>query len=261
MTQEKNNIHNYYFYRDQNGIRRRYGIYAPAIDRFIHVSDQDLWMSLETAELLSSKIQTMLYVLPPGYVKNNEEIVSNVNCTEWGIKDKSELKLGTSNILYARQVPAIKMLFPEDILEHHDSVPVDFAENPSMLTQIKKYVDYVYLRVTSINIAIAYLNPYLSKKFISKYLDKGWAETTSNKNDVSNTAFGIEEEIKNILYKSNSQEEADALILNFWKNNYQDVGYILAGYYRILGIPIPSELVKYVTDLQYYNNHLSMGLV
>ena len=255
MTQERNNNNYNLFYRDHTGMRRRYGIYVPSIDRFIHISDQDMWMSLETAEILSSKIQTMVYVIPPGYVTPQYvEVISNKNCTEWGIYDKSNLKVGSSNVLGARQTPAIKMLYPDDKLENHTELPEDFQEDKIILDNIKKYVDYVYPRVVAINIASTFYNPYYSKKFIDKYLDAGWSEKSSNKNDPSTAVRGIDIEIKNILYRSDSPEEAEDAIAKFWKNNYLDIGYMMTGYYRILGTPVP-ELLKPISWDTYYFNH------
>jgi len=255
MTQKRNENHYSYFYRDEHGIRRRYGIYAPSIDRFLHISDQDMWMSLETAEIVSSKIQTMVYVLPPGYITpTHQEIVNNQNCTNWGIYDKSNLTVGSSNVLGARQTPAIKMLYPDDTLVQYNSPPVDFASNLDMFIKIKEYVDYVYPRVTALNISSTFHNPYYSKKFISKYLDKGWEENTSNNLDHSRVEGGIDNAIKNILYKSETPEEAEDTIAKFWLSNHLDIGYMMTGYYRILGMPVPDMLRPYSTSTIYFNH-------
>ena len=260
--QERNNISNYYFYRDHNGVRRRYGIYAQTIDRFLHISDQDIWMSFETAEILSSKIQTTVIVLPPGYVtKDHKEVISNKNCLSWGIKDKSRLIHARSNILYARQAPTLKMLFPDDVLEEHKEPPEYFKEDASLLNTLKEYADFVYPRVTAINLALYFFNPYLTRTFINSYLDEGWAENTNHKTDISKSKLGLESSIKNILYKSNNAKEADTAIKDFWKNNSNDVGYIMQGYYHIIGQPVPEELREFVINLKHYNNNISYGLV
>lgn len=255
MTQKRLNTNHTYFYRDHTGIRRRYGIYMPAVDRFLHISDQDMWMSLETSEILSSKVQTMLYVLPPGYVKIPEhtEIVSNKNCLSWGIYDKSTLKIGSGSVLGSRQTPIIGMLYPEDKLEEHSSLPEDFIEDSSILVKLKEYADYVYKRVTCITIAVNTYNPYFSKKFIDKYIDNDWVENKKNSVDPS-FSKGIEFEIKKILYQSNSKEEAEDAITNFWLNNYRNVGFIMVGYYRVLGEPIPEKLKPYASNVHYLNH-------
>lgn len=255
MTQKRHENNFNYFYRDHTGMRRRYGIYVPSIDRFIHISDQDIWMSLETAEILSSKIQTMVYVLPPGYVTPDyKELVSNKNCLEWGIYDKGELKVGSSAALGARQTPAIKMLYPEDKLEQHDSLPEDFIENSAALMNIKRYADYIYPRVVAISLAASFYNAFYSKNFIYKYLDEGWAEKTTTAADPSATVRGLDIEIKNILYRCNSPEEAEETIISFWEKSYRDAGYMMAGYYRILGGQMPDRIKK-IASSNYYFNH------
>ena len=67
--------------------------------------------------------------------------------------------------------------------------------------------------------------------------------------------------IKNILYKSDSVDEAEAAITEFWKNNARDVGYIMNGYYSILGAEVPDDLKKFVDGIEHYNNNISYGLV
>jgi hypothetical protein len=256
MKQERNNNHYSYFYRDELGVRRRYGIYAPSIDRFLHISDQDMWMTLETAEILSSKIQTMVYVIPPGYVKIPEhtELISNKNCLEWGIYDKSDLRVGSSNVIGARQTPAIKMLYPDDKLVQYKDLPSDFVDDPTSLNKIKEYADYIYPRLVAVNISSTFYNPYYSKKFIDKYLDEGWSEKTSNGTDHSQVNGGIDNAIKNILYKSDSPQDAEKSITEFWLRNYLDVGYMMTGYYRILGVPVPDKLKPYSATTYYFNH-------
>lgn len=269
MTQQRLNTFFNYYYRDPTGIRRRYGIYCPAIDRFIHISDQDLWMTLETAEILSSKIQTMVYVLPPGYIKIPEhtEIISNQNCLNWGIYDKSNLKVGSGSALGARQTPTIGMLYPDDKLEEHSEFPEDFRDDPSILLKLKEYANYVYKRVTCITLAVHTYNPYFSKKFVDKYINEDWAKHTESKYDPSTSKglekdkidpdtppVGIELEFKRILYHADSVHEAEEQILDFWYGNYFAAGFIMFGYYRVLGEPIPKELKPFASNIHYFNH-------
>lgn len=254
--QKRNDNRHFFYYRDHNNIRRRYGVYAPAIDRFLHVSGFDIWASLETAEILSSKIQTMVYVLPAGYVSQSDfkEVVSNENCIEWGIYNKLDLKVGGSiNVLYARQTPGIGMLYPEDRLERHAELPADFKDNPTMFKKIKAYADYVYPRVVSINLAVC-TNPYYSKKFMDKYLDEDWIERTSNKSDPSLSTLGIDFDIKNILYRCDSPEEAEEEIIKYWHGNHYDIAYIMTSYYRMLAQPWPQE-IKDLSAVFVHSNH------
>lgn len=233
-----------FFFRDHDGIRRRYGIYAPTLDRFIHIADQDIWSSFATAEIICSKIQTQLYVLPPGYVNKTDfkPVVTNANCMNWGILDKTKLVVVNSNILNYRQTPGIKMLYPEDKLQEHQTLPDGFVENPSMLYDLKKYVDYVYPRVVVSSLLPHFFNPFYSQEFISKYLDDEWASKTSNPIDPSNIERGVEFHLKRILYNSDSPDEAEKAIENFWIENYSSIRYMIVGYYKMLNSPMPENL-------------------
>lgn len=256
MTDEQKRYDNrfWFYYKDHGNLRRRYGIYAPAIDRFLHVSGYDMWMSLETAEILSSKLQTMVYALPYGYINSQgKEIINNENCWEWGIYNKLDLKIGTSNVLIARQTPSLGMLYPDDKLERHVNLPDEFQNNPTIFKKIKEYADYVYPRVIAINLA-ATLNPYYSKRFIDNYLDEGWPEKTSNKPDPSLSNRGIDFDIKNILYRSNSKEEAEEEITKYWEGNYYDIGYMMNAYYKTLGDEIPKRILDISKEV-YHVNH------
>lgn len=244
MTQERDQYHYSLFYRDHKGIRRRYAIYAPSLDRFLHVSDQDMWASFETAEILSSKIQTQLCILPPGFVSPPEykALIDNQNCIYYGIHDKSELGQVYSNILNWRQTPNIIMLYPEDKLQCHDILPDKFNEHPDMFKRLKEYTDYVYPRVAAAAILPQFFNPLYNQRFIEQYGDDGWADTTSNKVDPSNTKNGIEYELKNILYSSNSIDEAEDRIYKFWKKNRLGIKFMIKGYYKLIGAKMPEDL-------------------
>lgn len=256
MTHQRNDQRFWHFFRDTAGLRRRYGIYVPTIDRFIHISGYDVWSSLETAEILTSKVQTAVFVLPAGYVKLPEyiEIISNENCCNWGIRNKLDLKVGTSNVLIARQTPSIGMLYSDDVLEEHSELPEDLKENPNILKRLKQYVDYVYPRVLAINLATTCFNPYYSRKFMDKYLDQAWNVT--NKNDPSQSERGLDFDIKNIMYRADSAEESENEIIKYWQTNHWDIAYIMAAYYRILGAGVPEVLKPLMVENQHVNHSI-----
>lgn len=226
-----------YFYNDDKGQRRTYGIYAPGIDRFLHIDNSDFWISMDTANILSSKIPTLTYVLP-----TETYGINNQNCLTYCIFNKTDQRVGNSTILVARQHPMFKFLYSEDTLVNA-GIPEDYKESQDSLIQIKRYVDYVYQQCMAINISEIFYNPFNSKGFINTYMPDGWGEEINSKEfDRTKLQKGIFANLRSILYQSNTPEEADAKIIDLWNNNYYDVGYLIDGYYKILGIPLPKQL-------------------
>ncbi len=245
MTQKRFDNHYNYFYHDHNGQRRNYGIYAPGLDRFIHISNKDIWISFETANLISSKIATILYVMPPGC-----NHIDNKNCINFGLFDKTSQKVWTSNILVGRQNPMIKMLYPEDKIVDV-GIHSDFKDNQEILNKLSSYTEYVYEQSMAIKLSDAFYNSFNNKDFINNYLDLETQDMVSLKKDW--TGSNILQRIKNVLYLSDNQEEADKKIIDIWKSYSTDIGFMLEGYYKILDKPVPAELINYAGMKSYKN--------
>ena len=43
-------------------------------------------------------------------------------------------------------------------------------------------------------------------------------------------------------------------ITEFWLKNYLDVGYMMTGYYRVLGVAVPDKLKPYSATTYYFNH-------
>ncbi len=246
MTQKRFDNHYNYFYHDHNGLRRNYGIYSPGLDRFLHISNKDLWMSLETANIVCSKISTILYVIPPGH-----EHINNENCINYSLFNKTSQKVWTSNILVGRQNPALKMLYPDDqIIE--TGIPQDFANNKEILNQLVRYINFVHEQVMAIKISEVFYNHFNNKDFMDNYVDLETAEMLQSKKDW--TGANVLQRIKNVLYLSNTPEEAETKIIDIWKTYTNDIGFMIEGYYKILDKPVPTELENYI-GVKSYKNH------
>lgn len=246
MTQKRFDNHYNYFYHDHNGQRRNYGIYSPGLDRFLHISNKDLWMSYETAGIVSSKINSIVYVMPP-----NCDHITNENCTNFSLFNKTAQRLWTSNILVGRQNPALKMLYPDDqIIE--SGTPVDFENNREMLDKLVSYINYVYEQSMALRLSEIFYNPFNNKDFMDNYLDPKTSEMLPSDKDW--TGVNLFQRIKNALYLGDSPEDADSRLIDIWKTYSSDIGFMIEGYYKILNKPIPSELENYI-GIKSYKKH------
>jgi hypothetical protein len=227
-----------YFYTNSKGEKRKNAIFSPGIDRFLLVDDKDFWVTLETAEILSSKLPTICYLLPP-----TDENINNSNCINYTIKNKIDQKVGPSSIIAARQNPLLKFLYDKDeiILK---GVPVDYEDNYGIIKGLLRYAKFLQEQVYVLKIVDAFYNVSNTKKFAESYIDNRWSESFSVRSDRSNLDKGIFFELKKILYLSNTPEEANDKIIDFWLNNSVDQIYILNGYYKILNRPIPDRLIE-----------------
>jgi hypothetical protein len=234
VTQQKYDNYYRYFYQDDNGNRKKYAIYSPGLDRFIHISDLDMWTSLETANIISSKLPTLVYVLSPDC-----DEITNENCTNYSLFNKTAQRVGSSNILVARQSPVLKMLYPGDIIVN-EGLHVDFINNKEILEKLITYTNYVYEQVMAIRITEVFYNPFNSKGFFDTYIADGSKNKVTTTTDWSNSKIFLQ--LRNSLYISDTSDEATSKIINVWKENFADIGHMIVGYYKILNVPVPDEL-------------------
>lgn len=231
-----------FFYQDSQGNRRHYGIFCPGIDRFVLISDLDLWLVSDTANILSSKIPTLVYVLP-----SDLNGITKENCIDYTIFNKTNQRVALSSILVARQNPLVKFLYDEDKITYA-GMPEDYKDNPDPISNIKNYANGIFDRVAAINLTEAFYNPFNTRGFVNACVPSEWVKNFASELDKSRLDNGIFLALKNVLYLSDSIEEADKKIIEIWKNFYHDVGYLIEGYYKILGLPLPEELKDKVGD-------------
>jgi hypothetical protein len=232
------NIKSYYL--GDNGKRRKYGIFAPGVDRFILIDQLDYWITLQTAEILSSKLPTMAYILPP-----HELSISNQDCILYTIENKTSQKVGWSPMVAGRQHPILKFLGRDHNLVN-EGIPEDYKDNFEILEKIMAYAQYVQQVVYALNIADASSNIRNTSKFVNNYIDDSWVENIGSTSDGSEMKKGVFFEIKKILYLSNSPEEAESKIHNFWKNNIADQGFVVHTYYHMLNVPTPDDIKELI---------------
>lgn len=223
-------------YKDINGNPRKCGIFAPGLDRFILIDDIDHWMVLETAEILSSKIPTMVYILPALDID-----INNSNCLNYTLYNKTEERIGARLISVGRQNPALRILGNLGKLAF-DGPPEDYKseERQEILARLQQYAQYVLKQVHAINIAEVMFNPCDNKNFLDKYVVQYPDFKTMV--DRSTTPTGVFNELRHVLYLSNTIEEAEQQIIDLWLRNYHEQEYMLAGFYKLLEQEVPDQL-------------------
>jgi hypothetical protein len=234
------------FYVNKNGSRKKFAIFAPGLDRFILTDNYDRLILLQIAEILSSKIPTMVYVLPEGVDNLNDS-----NCIHYTIFDKTQQKVLSSPIMAARQQPITKYLSDQTKIVEV-GIPKDYVNNIEILDRLAEYAHFVKKNVYAINQTEDFCNAFDTSKFANQYIDHSWLDQVSVKSDFSNLKNGVFFEIKQILYLSDSVEEAERNITNLWKCNSEDQDHLMRGYYTMLGVPVPDELPMKVGDGKIY---------
>ena len=225
------------FYFNGSGEPRQHGIFAPGVDRFILVDNSDFWMTLQTAELLSSKLPTMVYILPAG-----RAALDNKSCINYTIADKTQQKVGPSPIAGGQQNPMLRFLKdPNQLIEV--GLPEDYKNNVDILTRLQRYAQYVHQRVYAMNLAEAVANIKNQARFVDLYLGD-WAAGLTAKSDRSDLEHGVFFELRKILYLSDSAQQAEDRTIAFLKNNVADQGYLIESYYKILGLPVPIDVAQ-----------------
>ncbi len=225
-----------FFYKDSQGNRRRHGIFAPGLDRFVLVDDSDFWITLQTAEILSSKLPTLVYILPP-----SANDIDNKNCLDYTIFNKTQQKVGPSSITCARQQPILKILYDADTISYAGT-PKDFEDRLAILNRLKGYADFVHICSYAISITESFYNVNDLQKFINQYTDVSWTADIAAAKDRSNLDKGLFFKLRNILYLSDTQEQAEKEIIECWKNYSYDQTHLMIGFYKIINQNVPGEL-------------------
>lgn len=234
MPVKFDNYHKH-FYKDEQGNPRKYGIYSPGLDRFIFIAENDIWITLETAEIISSKLPTMVFVLP-------KSDITNETCMQYAIGNKPRLKVNNSTIYVGRQNPLLRMLYDDDVLVN-EGLPKDYIDRQDVLDRLKSYTAFVNEQLYAINIANSFYNFIDTKSFMTNYIPESWTTEISTFADRSSVKQGIFFQLKHILYMSNDQYEAENKIQEFWLEHAKDqTAAFLHGYYKVLGQKIPTKL-------------------
>jgi hypothetical protein len=232
-----------FIYRDAYMRRRLHGIFAPGLDRFILIDDSDVWATLETAEILSSKLPTLAYVLHT--IKFDLNIK---NCLDYTITNKTNQTIQTVSIVNRSQTPCL-MFIPYDTnpIENVGPNPdYNTPEKIEILERLQEYAEYVRDVVYVCKITDAMANWMDNQSFMDKYIPKKLTETVdgtlTGMYDRSNAERGVFFNIRYALYISNTIEEAEQRIIDIWKECHAEQEFLMTSFYRNLGRGFPDEL-------------------
>jgi hypothetical protein len=135
------------------------------------------------------------------------------------------------------------MLYDADTVSYAGT-PKDFEDKAYMLSRLKSYADFVRNCAYAISLTESFYNVNDLQKFINQYTDTSWTESITAARDRSSLEKGVFFKLRNILYLSDSQEQAEKEIIDCWKNYSSDQSHLITGYYKIIGQEIPEALAN-----------------
>jgi hypothetical protein len=222
-------------------------IYLPGVDRFLLADNFDPWITLETAEILSSKVPTQVVVLGEGIPG-----LSNLTALEHTIQDKTTMVIHGANILVARQTPSIRKLNGAGgVIEVGWPDDYTTSESKAMLLKLQEYGMFCLRVCHALKITESLHNVVPHKKYMDEYFSDMIPEEFAV--PVDQTAFpkGLSRTIKHVLYMANDVEDALEKIENVWFEYSASTPLIRETFYKFVGLPIPSKLLGLALSHNY----------
>lgn len=222
-------------------------IYLPGVDRFLLADNFDPWITLEVAEVLSSKVPTQVILLGEGLPG-----LSNLTVLEHTIKDKTSMVIHGANILVARQTPSVRKINGADSIIHV-GWPDDYmsADSKAMLLKLQHFSLFCLRVCHAVKITESLHNLVPHKKYMDEYFSGMIPEEFTVPVDQTGFPNGISKTIKHILYMADSVEDALVEIEQAWLSYSGSTPAIRETFYKFVGLPMPSSL----TELAYSHNY------
>jgi len=198
-------------YYNDDGSRKKIGIYCQQIDRWILIDDYDMWITFKTAQALSSKLATTVYIL-----SGNLQGMNNENCIEYSILNKTIFKRKNVADLIQNQTPTMKKVVDDNIVKV--GLPEDFlsTDGHKKLEKMKKYVNFVNKCIYGVEICNS--KNWIDNKTVAiVYHPKEWSDVITPYEHKSESDKSVFSEINGVLYFSNSVKEAKAEIKNLFQ--------------------------------------------
>jgi hypothetical protein len=218
------------FYFDETGKPCRNGMYCQIFDRWLIIDPYDHWITLETARLLSSKVTSIIYILP-----SDADYITNNNCLEYSLLHKTKQVKGIHPDLYRGQLPILKVIDGKNQVVHkglHEEYksgePLEYLKN------LKKYADFVQHFVYALKL-LESQNYDDNRTFAESIISPDWLKPVSSRVDRSDVEIGVIKTIRQILYFSTTPEEARTSIDNLWKQEYANVPLMADYFHKLIG--------------------------
>ena len=214
-------------YVDSNNLRKNNGIYCPVLDRWVLIDRFDHRVTLDTAFILSSKIATIVYILP-----HDLKTLTNKNCLNFALLDKTTVKKHGGSALITGQLPVLRHIYDTggELTEY--GMPEDFKNNIEILRTLKEYVDYVHRYMYAISITEQMVTNDF-KIFPNNILPSEWIDQITLWSD-KNLKNGILGEIRKILYHSITIDEANKQIEILWNSPHENTKQMKKFFYDII---------------------------
>ncbi len=215
-----------------------YAIYAKGLDRFILVDNHDLNVTFQTAELLSSKVSSIVYSV-------NHSTLDNSNCFKFHIIDKTKEKIGYSSILVSGQTPVYRFI------DHTNIQELSTNDNDSNLNELIEYANFVHQCSHAVSLIekIFNNNSFILKKVIQQNEIESLTISLNTMLDSEQIFF----KIRQALYISDNKDTARNKIESIWNEHSNDRVWMKDRFYKILqeespqfNLDIPSSLSEYL---------------
>jgi len=205
------------YYTTPNDTSRKNGIYCPVFDRLLLIDDLDMWVTLDTAKVLSSKIASTVYILPETFHLDNE------NCLNWTLLNKTTQKRENSTDLVRGQIPLLKT-FNGNFMNFHDpGYPEDYKspEGIEMLHKLKEFANVTQLYMYAAKLTQAMGSAYDMKSFGDEMIDSNLLQGLERFHGPTEYNASFLKTIKSIFYFANTVDEAKSKVKEFvYRENF-----------------------------------------
>ena len=115
-----------------------YALYSPAIQRFLLVDRYNIFAFFKTAQVLSSKINTVVVILP---ANEKHPIINNEDCLNFTFfHSRFQDECGGNN---TKQSPTAIFLNSTNIIKVPHVVDFDIKERKEKILELQQYAKYV----------------------------------------------------------------------------------------------------------------------
>jgi hypothetical protein len=234
------------FYPNIEHKKNYYGLFCPPIDRFILVDNTDPLMLFEVAKILSSKVNTVVYILDDTNVVD----FTKDNCIEYSIESKKgEYYVGGAYAGSVKQTASMVITSSPVIKVGKLETKLDLIES------LQTYSRFVLKCVQSIVLANALRNIFSEAEYLEIFFNKEFPASFIEKSDTTISKKGMLNEIKSILYFSNDKEEAIEKINRAWiDNSYKDVSGFREAFYNMIEIKSEFSVKDMITHVSEKNS-------
>jgi hypothetical protein len=191
-----------YYYVDSNNNMRKNGIYCRSIDRFLLFDNYDFAVTLKTAKILSSKINSTVLILPSDLGDMN-----NKNSLEFTYSrdSKFETSIQIPGVMHSSQLPDMKVITEQMVFENV-GLPLEYDSGKplELLYKLKSYAEYCQ-KVMYANKFCEILSTSLIPYEVNLYKD-----------------------IENVLYFGEDVEVVEKEIKNLWEKYYNEFEHLYA---------------------------------